>query len=78
MVAEVKSEMEELEAEEEIERVTTSLKIDPKLWKKAKMKALEREIKLYELVESALKKEIGGNKARNGRNGDKENQSPKN
>lgn len=46
--------------EEEIERVTTSLKIDPKLWKKVKMKALEREVKLYELVEMALKKEIGG------------------
>ena len=47
------------EAEEEgTERVTTSLKIDPKLWKRVKMKALEREIKLYELVETALKKEI--------------------
>ncbi len=44
---------------EEIERVTTSLKVNPKLWKKAKMVALEREIKLYELVETALKKEIG-------------------
>jgi predicted HicB family RNase H-like nuclease len=43
---------------EEIERVTTSLKINPKLWKKAKMEALERGMKLYELVENALKKEI--------------------
>lgn len=46
-------------ADGEIERVTTSLKVNPKLWKKAKIKALEREIKLYELVEIALKKEIG-------------------
>jgi predicted HicB family RNase H-like nuclease len=53
-------EAEEEEAEE-IERVTTSLKINPKLWKKAKMVALEREIKLYELVENALKEEIGEN-----------------
>jgi uncharacterized protein YqgV (UPF0045/DUF77 family) len=51
--------MEKEKAEEGIERVTTSLKIDPKLWKKAKMKALDREMKLYELVETALKKEIG-------------------
>jgi len=49
-----------MEAEEGgIERVTTSLKIDPKLWKRVKMKALEREVTLYELVEAALKKEIG-------------------
>jgi hypothetical protein len=46
------------EEREEIERATTSLKINPKLWKKVKMKALEREVKLYELVEIALKKEI--------------------
>ena len=54
----VKEEKAEEEADGEIERVTTSLKVNPKLWKKAKMKALEREIKLYELVEIALKKEI--------------------
>lgn len=50
--------MGEEKGEEEIERVTTSLKIDPKLWKKVKMRALEREVKLYELVENALRKEI--------------------
>lgn len=43
---------------EKIECVTTSLKVNPKLWKKAKMVALEREIKLYELVENALRGEI--------------------
>ncbi|MBE0516676.1 MAG: hypothetical protein IBX41_04700 [Methanophagales archaeon] len=45
--------------ENENERVTTSLKIDPKLWKKVKMKAIERDMNLYELVERALRKEIG-------------------
>jgi predicted HicB family RNase H-like nuclease len=58
MAAEAKAEGMEA-VEEGVERVTTSLKIDPKLWKRVKMKALEREVKLYELVETALKKEIG-------------------
>ena len=39
--------------------LATLLRIDPKLWKKAKMKAIERDMNLYELVENALKKEIG-------------------
>ena len=47
-----------MEEGEEIERVTTSLKINPKLWKKAKMEALKRDIKLYELVENGLRREI--------------------
>ena len=47
-----------VEEGEEIERVTTSLKINPKLWKKAKMEALKRDIKLYELVENGLRREI--------------------
>jgi len=55
----VEEEKAEKDDGEEIERVTTSLKVNPMIWKKAKMKALEREIKLYELVEIALKKEIG-------------------
>lgn len=56
MAAEAKIEGVEIE---ETERVTTSLKIDPKLWKKVKIAAMERDMKLYELVEKALKKEIG-------------------
>jgi hypothetical protein len=42
MAAEAKAAGGKMETEEEIERVTTSLKIDPKLWKRVKMKALER------------------------------------
>ena len=57
MAAEAKT--EGMGTEEETERVTTSLKIDPKLWKKVKIAAMERDMKLYELVENALRKEIG-------------------
>jgi hypothetical protein len=44
--------------DEEIDPVTTSLKINPKLWEKANLGALKREIKLYALMENTLKKEI--------------------
>jgi hypothetical protein len=50
---------EQAKEEGETERVVTSLKINPKLWKKVKMKAIERDMNLYELVEKALVKEIG-------------------
>ena len=39
-------------------RVTTSIKIDPELWKEAKIEAITREMDLSELVEGALKKEL--------------------
>lgn len=39
-------------------RVTTSIKIDPELWKEAKIEAIQREIDLSELVENALRKEL--------------------
>lgn len=42
----------------EIKRVATSIKIDPNVWKDAKIEAIERDIDLSELVEHALKKEI--------------------
>ena len=45
-------------AEEKIERKATSIKIDQKLWKAAKIEAIERGIELSELVETALRKEI--------------------
>ena len=35
-------------------RVTTSIKIDPDLWKKAKIEAIHQEIDLSELVEFAI------------------------
>jgi predicted HicB family RNase H-like nuclease len=34
--------------------------VDPELWKKAKIEAINREIDLSELVEDALRKEIKG------------------
>lgn len=40
------------------ERVTTSIKIDPNLWKEAKIEAIQRELDLSELVENALKREL--------------------
>ncbi|HUV03423.1 MAG TPA: hypothetical protein VMW67_08340 [Desulfobacteria bacterium] len=46
-------------AEEKTERKATSIKIDPKLWKAAKIEAIERGIELSELVEKALRKELG-------------------
>lgn len=39
-------------------RVTTSIKIDPEIWKEAKIEAIQREMDLSELVEGALKKEL--------------------
>jgi len=42
----------------EIKRVSTSIKIDPELWKEAKKAAIDADITLSELVERALKKEI--------------------
>lgn len=58
MAIDVKGEGMEVE-EEKIERKATSIKIDPKLWKAAKIEAIERGIELSELVEIALKKELG-------------------
>lgn len=40
---------------------TTSIKVDPALWKEVKLEALRREIYVSELVEQALRKEIGKN-----------------
>lgn len=42
----------------EIKRLATSIKIDPEIWKEAKIEAIERDMDLSELVESALKKEL--------------------
>lgn len=41
------------------EKTSTSIKIDPELWKEAKIEAIRRDMELSELVELALKKEIG-------------------
>jgi len=42
----------------------TSIKIDPELWKEAKIEAIRRDMELGELVESALKKELKGGTSR--------------
>jgi predicted HicB family RNase H-like nuclease len=39
----------------EKEQIVTSLKVDPNLWKRAKMKALEHDITLGQLVDEAVK-----------------------
>jgi post-segregation antitoxin (ccd killing protein) len=39
-------------------RTPTSINVDEDLWKKAKMKAIERGITVTELFEKALEKEI--------------------
>jgi post-segregation antitoxin (ccd killing protein) len=46
-----------------VRREATSIKIDPQLWKEAKIEAIRREIDVSELVEDALRKELrSGNK----------------
>ena len=40
------------------EKAKTSIKIDPVLWKEAKIEAIRRGVELSTLVEGALKKEI--------------------
>lgn len=44
----------------EKERETTSIKIDPELWKEAKKYAIDKGISLSELIEDLLKKKIKG------------------
>jgi post-segregation antitoxin (ccd killing protein) len=39
-------------------REATSIKIDPDLWKTAKIEAIKRDIDLSDLVEHALRKEL--------------------
>jgi post-segregation antitoxin (ccd killing protein) len=43
---------------EKVKRVTTSIKIDPELWKDAKIEAIKHDMDLSDFVESALKKEL--------------------
>lgn len=37
----------------------TSIKVDPDLWKEAKIEAIRRDIDLSDLVEQAIRKELG-------------------
>jgi hypothetical protein len=43
---------------EKKEQVVTSLKVNPELWKKAKMSALEHDITLGRLVDEAVREWI--------------------
>ena len=36
----------------------TSIKVDPELWKEAKIEAIKRDMELGELVEQALRQEL--------------------
>jgi len=40
------------------EKAKTSIKIDPTLWKEAKIEAIMRDVELSTLVETALRKEL--------------------
>jgi len=39
-------------------KASTSIKIDPELWKEAKIEAIRRDMDVSELVELALRKEL--------------------
>jgi len=41
-----------------MKRVATSIKIDPNLWKKTKIQAIQDEITVSELLEEAIKEYI--------------------
>lgn len=45
-----------------VERVTTSIKIEPNLWKKAKIEAIKHDIDVSELVEKAIEEWVRANK----------------
>lgn len=46
----------------EIERVTTSIKMNPKIWKKAKIYCIENNIELSKLLEDLLEKKLSESK----------------
>jgi len=41
-----------------MQRKTTSLKIDPELWKQAKKKAIDEDLDLSEYIENLIKKDL--------------------
>lgn len=45
-----------------MKRETTSIKIDPELWKKAKKYCIDKDITVSELIEGLVKKELGNKK----------------
>jgi post-segregation antitoxin (ccd killing protein) len=45
-------------SEQKPKREATSIKIDPNLWKEAKIEAIRRDMEVSELVEAALRQEL--------------------
>ena len=45
-------------ANDDAKRITTSIKIDPKLWKETKIQAIQDEITISELLEDAIREYI--------------------
>lgn len=50
------------EATSKPKKEATSIKVDPELWKAAKIEAIKRDMELGELVEASLKKELKSSK----------------
>jgi hypothetical protein len=48
----------------EKKREATSIKVDPELWKEVKIQAIREDIEVSELMERALRRELGRVKAR--------------
>lgn len=44
--------------EKKPKKEATSIKVDPELWKEAKIEAIRRDVDLSDLVETSLKKEL--------------------
>lgn len=53
-------------AEKEIMRVNTSIKVDPKLWKEAKIQAIKEDLTVSELLEEAIREYIKRKRRKNG------------
>jgi len=39
-------------------RIVTSIRVDRELWRKARIYALQKGLKIYELIETLLRKEL--------------------
>lgn len=52
-----------------VKREATSIKIDPSLWKEAKIEAIKRDVELSELVETSLRKELRIRKSNESKSG---------
>jgi len=44
-----------------MQRKTTSLKIDPKIWKEAKIHCVKKEIKISEYIEKLIQRDMKNN-----------------